>query len=426
MKVTKKALKNSQVELKIELTTEDLEKYRKVAIKGISKEVKIDGFRAGTEIPEDMVIKKVGEEAVKAEAVRTAITKSYLKALEEKDLYALSQPKIDVTSESPLKFTVTVDVKPEITLKDYKKVSITPVPKKVTKKDIDVVIEDLKTKVKDYKEVKRAAKKDDQVVLDFAGFDMKGEPVENTKAEKQTLIIGAGQFIPWFEENAEGMKAGDEKEFKITFPADYQAKEMAGKDFNFKIKIHEVKEPVAPKIDENFVEKITGKKESVENLLKEIEKNLEERNKQEARQKAENDLLVELAKLTTFDIPQVLIDEEIEFLIDNIKMQGLQYGMPWEKYLEIMKKTEDDIRKEVAKDASGRVTNRLIIQEIIKIEGFKADEKEVLALAQDEYSRLQPAHKAQAKESDYEKGGKRYEYFLNYKILEQFFALFIK
>ncbi len=423
MKITKKSLKNSKVELTVVVEEKELIKYREKAIKKISESLDVQGFRKG-HIPTDVVIKTVGEESISQETQYTAISASYKKALEENDLFPLDQPQIKVEKDSPLTFIITIEVKPEIDLGKYRDIKISVKEEKITKKEIDDVLKQLQEQFPEFNEVKRKCKKGDKVNIDFAGFTLKDEPVANTEAKGQELELGSKQFIPGFEEEIEGMKAGEEKTFEITFPKDYNAKEMAGNKYKFKIKLNNVKEKVLPEINEVFIEKLLGKKESVDFLKKDIEKNLEIKKYNDNRIKAEEELLDKLSSKIKIEVPEILTKDESDTMIDNIKMGGLQQGYPWEKYLEAMKKTEEDIRKEIKDEAEKRVKYRLIIQEIIQKEELSSDEKEVESRAKHSFSHLKPEQKDKIKKA-YEKGGEKYEQIRNMILVGKVFNSFL-
>ena len=423
MKVNKKDLKNSRVQLTVEVPAADMPKYKQAALAEISQNVKVPGFRAG-HVPEEKIVEQVGETTIQQEAERKAITSSYTKAIQEAGVMPVSQPKVEVTKAEPLTFTIEFDVYPEVKLGKYKDVKVSVKETKVGKKEIDEVMKQLQEQVKDFKEVSRKAKDGDAVEMDFEGFDKDGNPVPNTKGEKYTLVLGSKQFIPGFEEKLEGAKAGDETEFPITFPKDYHAAEMAGVEFTFKVKVHTVKESVMPEVNEEFVEKITGKKDSVKSLEDEIKKNLELKNYKEDRAKAEEELLKKLAKGAKMDVPASMIEEETAFLLDNVKMGGLQQGMPWEKYLEAMQKTEEEVKKELEGEAGERVKNRLIIQEIIKADEVTVDEVDIEARSAHALSHLKPEDQTK-QAADYKAGGKQYEQMRNMMMVEAVFNSYL-
>ncbi|MBT4937234.1 trigger factor [Candidatus Peregrinibacteria bacterium] len=424
MKITKKDLKNSSVEFHIELDDKDMKSSRTKAIEHFSQNLKIPGFRKG-HITETVILQHTSEAEISEETVKQGLQMAYVKALKKEKIEPISQPKVNIEKKAPLTFKITVETLPQINLGKYKDIKISTKKNSISKKEIDDVLKELQTKVPSFKEVKRAAKNGDQVIIDFEGFTLKDEAVANTKAEKQSLELGSKSLIPGFEEEVEGLKAGEGKTFKITFPKEYQAKDMAGNTYKFKIYIHSVEEKSLPELNEEFVEKITGKKDSIDFLKNEIEKNLLLKKEQEERKELEEKVLEELGKKIKFEVPDVLISEETNFLIDNVKMGGLQQGLPWEKYLEAIKKTEEELRKEMKKDAEKRVKYRLIIQEIVKKENFQVDEKAVHTAAHQSLARLNPED--QKKQHDaYHPGGKNYEQIKNMFLVNKAFDLFIK
>jgi len=404
MKINKTNLQNSQVEIKVALDATEMKQHEEAALKKLGKKAK--------------------KEELEQETTMSALDASYKKIVTDEKILPVAQPQVNVTKQSPLEFTLIIAVYPEVTLGKYKDVKVKVSQSKATKKEIEDVMKQLQDQVPSFKEVDRKAKKGDFATIDFAGFTLKGEPVPNTEGKDHKLELGAGQFIPGFEENITGLKASEEKTFEITFPKEYQAEEMAGNTYKFTITVKKVEEKATPEINEDFVEKITGKKDSVESLMKEVEMNLNMKKYQENRGKAEEELLAKLNKQIAFDIPEAMVEQEIEFLIDNIKMQGLQQGMPWEKYLEKSGKTEEEVKKEVRKDAEERVRNRIIIQQIIKAEGFLANEVEIQARADARFQQV-PKDKQKDHEADYKKGGKAYIQIENIMLVEQVFSMYL-
>lgn len=424
MKYTIKKLKDSKISVSISIEEKDINHARKHAVEKIASEVKVSGFRAG-KVPESVLVKQVGADAIQMETENIAISHAYMDFLKESKTLPLDKPEIKITKESPLEFTAEISVKPEIKLGDYRKVVVKKEDIKISKKEIDEVIEDLSKRAPDYKEVTRKAKKEDRLTIDFAGFDLEGNAVPNTSAQDHVIVIGSNTFIPGFEDELIGLKANEDKEFKIKFPENYQAKEMASKEFKFKVTVKKVEESKLSDINEDFVEKITGKKDTVESLRQEIEKNLLIKKERESRVKREEELLEKLLKASNkFEVPQVLVNEETEFILDNLRMQGLQQGLPWENYLKALNKTEEDLKREFKNKAETQVKYRLIIQEIIAVEKIDADDKEVEKRASAELMKHKPEHQKQMA-SSYAKGGKHFSQIKNMMQVEKVFSSFL-
>ena len=424
MHISKKKLEKSQIEITIELKSETRNKYREKAIKSIAKEVNIPGFRKG-HIPESLILEKFGEDLINQELNALAINETAQKAIVKEKIVLLGDPKINVVKNSPLTYTITSDVYPEVKLKDYNNIKIKIKDAKITKKDIEEMLTHFQKQSVEWKEVKRKAKKEDKVNINFAGFDLKDQPVSNTKAENFEIVIGENKFVPGFEEELNGLQAKDKKTFKITFPKDYHLKEMAGNTYKFKVDINSVQEKILPELNDEFASKFAGKKKTLAEFKTEIEKHLKQARNNEERQKKEEEVLEKLIKLSDFEVPQTLIKEEIDVMKDNVKMQGLQKGLPWEKYLEQIKKTEEDLEKEFLQDAEKRNKYRLIIEKIIAEKKLTVDEKVVEKQAQTEYQHLNETQKEKRK-AEYQPGGRRYNTLKNNYLMDKFFELFLE
>lgn len=407
MKYEVKDMPNSVKKIKITIENEDLEKSRKRVFQKLNQEVTVPGFRKN-EAPLDILQKHIGAEKFEMEVQNDVITNSYLKTLQTAKIIPLAHPKLKVLKSSPLEFEAEVEVRPSIDLKDYQKDSVKIKESKISKKEIDDFLETLRNQVAEFKEVKRISKKGDRVYIDMEGYDPKTkETIPNTKANDFAILIGEKKLVPGFEEELIGLKTGDNKEFEIKFPENYHEKSMANNTYLFKIKVNKVEEKILPELNDDLVKKVLGKEDKLEVLIQEIEKSLKIKKEQENRVKAEHEFLEKLNKKIDFEIPEILINEEIDFLLDNIKMQGLQRGLPWEKYLESMKKTEEDFKKELKPDAQKRVKYRLIIQEIIDKEKISIDPKILKQETDRLFLKLKPEDQ-EKRRKDYQEGGRKY------------------
>lgn len=377
MNLNVKKLPKSIVEIEVTTNEEQWEKARKVALVRLSEQVKVDGFRKGN-IPENVLLQKIGGEAAfEQQILEVLLPQTYTDAIKQEKLMVLAQPDIEIKEHKPLVYIAKVAVYPEVKLPDYKKVKIDKKEQKATAKEIDEWVENFRKQVVDYKEIETKAKKGDKVEVDFEGFTLDGVPLDNTKSKNHPVILGENGLIPGFEEEIIGMQKGEEKEFEITFPKDYHAKNMASQKVKFKVKLNKVSEVILPEVNEAFVQKITGAKKSVEDFRKEIEEQLLLKKEQDEKNRRENEWLTIVSKKTNLETPDVLIKEEVDFMVDDLKMRGLQQGMPWENHLKHLKKTEDELRKEFQKTGEERVKMRLVAQEVIKEEKIIVDDKTV-------------------------------------------------
>ena len=425
MKVQVKKLPKSKLEIEITTTEEQWEKARITTLKKLGQEVKVDGFRKG-HIPENILIEKVGgEHALEHQIIDILMPKSYSDAITKEKIAVIARPEVEIVKHKPLVYKVKVDVYPEVELPDYKKVKVDSKEQKVTKKELDEWVENFRKQVAEKKEIKRAAKKGDHTEVDFEGFTLDGVPLENTKSKNHPVVLGENTLIPGFEDNIIGMKTGEEKEFEITFPKDYHAKKMAGKKVKFKVKLNKASEAVLPEVNEEFVKKVTGQKKSVDEFRKEIETSLLEKKTKDAQVERENKWLEEVGKKVKIELPEVLINEEVDFMIDDLKMRGLQQGLPWEKHLEHLKKTEEELRKEMQKTAEERVKLRLVAQEIIKAEKINVKDEDVMKAAQAVLLQ-QPPQNREKYEEFYKVGAKGFIQLKNQMVFEKMFKKVLK
>lgn len=363
VKITKEA--NSQVKLVIALDEKDLAKYEKVALEEISKNVKIKGFRPG-KAPKDMIISHVGKEYFEAYVQEKAIQPSYVKAVVDNKVHVLAAPEVKVLETSPLKFEAMVSVMPEVKLKkDWEKIKVKVEEAKVTKKDVDEFIDSLRNQNTEWYEKKDKAVKGDKVEVNFEGFDLKeGTSLPGTKSENHPVVLGQGMLIPGFEEQIEGMKADEEKDFEIKFPKDYHHNDFKDKKVKFHIKVNKVFKPEVPKLDDAFVEKMLGSKKSVDDLKKEVEDNMKAQKERENRVKAENDFLEKLSVKADVELPEVLVHDEVHNILNQLRIQSHSH--------------DDEHHKKYRPEAQKRIKVRLVLNHVFEnYDEFKADEKEV-------------------------------------------------
>ncbi len=371
-----KKLPKSEMEIKIKVPEGQIDEHMKKAADEISRDVDIKGFRPG-HVPPHVLEQYVDKKYIAARAQELAIQRAYADVVIKENIQVVARPKVKVDKESPLEFTATVAILPEVKVKDYKSIEIKKEEVKVEDKDIEAVVNDMKKYGTIYKDVDRAAKKGDRAEVDFEGFD--GEkPVENTKSSNHPVVIGENSLIPGFEENLIGMKKGEKKEFDITFPKDYAKADFQGKKLKFKVELKRVEESEIPELTEELIEKMTGKKKSVDEFKKEIEENVKARKEQESIQKRQNEYMEKLLKRTETEIPEAMMEEEAEFILQEMKEDVGKKGIEFDDFLKQAKTTEDDLRKKYKPEAERRIKIRLALQHLIKEEGIEASEEEKL------------------------------------------------
>ncbi len=371
-----KRLPKSQVQIKVTVPSEKMEEYRKKATAEISKDVSVKGFRPG-HVPPEVLKQHVDEKYIIAHAQELAIQNSYAEIVVSEKIQVVARPHVHIESDEPLTYTATVAVMPEVEVKDHKSIKVKLGESSVNEKDMEDVINDMRKYGTIYMDVEREAKKGDRLEIDFEGFDDEGKAVLNTKSQNHPVIIGENTLIPGFEEELVGLKKGEDKEFDITFPKDYGKKDFQNKKLKFKVKVNRVEEPSIPDFDDALIERVTGKKQSTEEFKKELTTNIQAKKEQEAKQKQENEYLEKLLAITKVELPDALIDEEVQFLLDDIKDEIGQKGLEFGKFLEQVKTTEDELRAKYRPEAEKRLKIRLALQYLIKAEAIEISEEEV-------------------------------------------------
>ena len=383
MKVEVKKLPKSEVELTITVPYDVYKKWEMKALEEISKEVKVPGFRPGN-IPENIIRENVREEAIKATTLDYVLPQTYAEAVKSNNINVIAQPKVDIKSDvkkegDDFVYVATVAIMPEVKVGDYKKIKVQRKEAKVEKESIDKTVEMIMDRYAGWKDVDRKAQKGDRAELNFEGFDEEGKPVPNTSSKNHPVIIGSQALVPGFEDGVIGMAKGETKEFDITFPKNYHAESMKGTTVKFKTTLNRLEEKIEQKLDDAMVEKITGTKQSVDEFKKLVEQDLKAEVEQRNREEHDNAVVNEIIKITEADLPDALIDQEIEVMLQEHKGRVKNQGLEWEQYLNHIKKTEDDFKKERRKDAKDRVVAKLGVQHIIKDADVHATDEEVNA-----------------------------------------------
>ena len=375
MKLKKENGDNHEVVLTIEVPTEEWSKAIAAAVKRIANQVNIHGFRRG-KAPRRIVEREVGLAAILDEAYEKLGPKVFNEAMDEEKLELATYPKFErvtVEEDKPLVFKAIVTPKPEVRLGEYKGLKIEKKTEEVTEEQVAQHIDKMRerqAKLVDAPEG-AAVKKGDLVTLDFKGFT-DGEAFEGGEGKDYPLQIGSGSFIPGFEDQLVGAKAGEEREVKVKFPEDYHEKKLAGKDAVFKCVIHAIRHKELPALDDAFVEKA-----SVFHTVDELKKDVREKMEKAAATKAENDLRVaaidKAAENITVDIPQVMIEDRITQMIQELAMRLEQQGMKFEQYLQYSGSDMTKLRNEYRETATKNVRTDLMLEAVAKAENIKVE-----------------------------------------------------
>lgn len=338
-------------------------------------EIKMDGFRKG-KVPKDIYFKKMGKEPLYMDALEILLPEAYDKAL--KDYKPIVEPKVDIKAvgEDGVEFLFTITTMPEVIISKYKGLNIKKDKVKVTKDEIDHEIGHLLERFAELEVKDGKIENGDIAIIDFEGFK-DGVPFEGGKAENYSLEIGSGSFIPGFEEQLIGMGKDEEKEIKVTFPEDYHQEDLKGANAVFKVKVHEVKVKKNRELDEDFFEDLGLEGvDSKEKLEEEVKKNIEAGKQREADEKFVDKVLGEIAKNTKVDIPNELIEDEINHMIKNFEEQIRMQGISLEVFFEMTKSSEKDLRAQMEEEAKKHVLYRIILEKITELEKIEVTDKE--------------------------------------------------
>ena len=379
IKVEKTDKKN---EVKLSFTIEAAkfeEAMQKVYLKS-AKYFNIPGFRKG-KAPYKIAEKMYGPQIFYEDAFNELVPEIYEKELNENKIEAVSRPNIDITQMEKGKdliFTAVVQTKPEVTLGKYKGIEIKKVDYTVKDEDIDHEIGHMQERNARLVNIEdRPVQKDDTAVIDFEGF-VDGKPFEGGKAENHELVIGSNTFIPGFEDQVIGMKIGEEKDINVTFPEEYFSKELEGKPAVFKVKLHEIKKKELPEVDDEFAKDVS-EFDTLKELKDSIKQKLEEENKERVKYETEEAAIKAVCDNTEIDIPSGMIETETDNMIRDIE-QRLQYqGLNFAQYLQMMNKTEGEIRKDMKEQAEIQVKTKLVLEAIVSSEKIEASEDEIKA-----------------------------------------------
>lgn len=365
----------------IELKGKEWTKCLNEAFNKKKKDVKVDGFRKGS-VTKEIYIKKFGIESLYMDAVDIALPILYDKLLKDKDtITPATSPAVDVKHicEDCLEVEFTIVGMPEVKLGKYTNLKINKEKVSVTDHEVQHEIDHLREQFTELKLIDndKTVKKDHVVILDFEGF-IDNKPFEGGKAQNYSLTIGSNTFIPGFEEALIGMKVNEEKSINLKFPENYHATDLKNKDVVFKVKINEVKEKILPEIDNEFFKDLGI--EGIDNLDK-LKKEIKENLKIQKENKIEDEHLLkcldEVVKNAKFDIPEEMINDEIDRMIKTFSNQLSMQGMNLDKYLEFTKGKIEDLRNQMKDEAKKRISYRLVIDAVTKKEKIEATDEEV-------------------------------------------------
>lgn len=379
MQITRTNVSPTKVELTVSADRALLDRVKDHVLGDLAKSVNMAGFRKG-HAPKALIEKNVDQATLQSEFLDHALNELYSGAITQEKLRPVAQPEVNVTKFVPfttLEFKATVEVVGKITLPDYKKIKLAKKVEPTTDKDVSTVLDDLRRRDAQKKDVKRAAKDGDEVVIDFSGDDTKtGEAIAGATGNDYPLVLGSGAFIPGFEPELVGLKAGEEKTFDVTFPKDYGAVELQNKKVSFTVQVKTVREYELPKLDDAFAATV-GPFKSLAELKADIKKQLQAEKENQAQRQFENELLGVIAEKAKADIPTSLIDEEIDRMEEEERRNLVYRGQTWQEHLKAEGKTEAGHHEGLREPATARVKTGLVLGEIAEAEKVSFTEAEL-------------------------------------------------
>jgi len=367
--------------LTFEVPAEEFETALDKAFVKVVKTVQVPGFRKG-KMPRAMFEKRFGVESLYQDAVDIVLPDAYVKAVEESGIDPIDQPSIDIKEierGKALVFTADVTVKPEVKLGDYKGLEVEELEVAVTDEDVDNELQQLRERHAELvvKE-EGAVEEGDTVVMDFEGF-LDGEAFEGGKGENHSLEIGSGQFIPGFEEKLVGKEAGVETEIQVTFPEDYHAEELAGKEATFKVTIHEIKSKELPELDDEFAKDVDDEVETLDALKTKKREQLESEKKQNADNAKREELINKATDNAEVEVPEVMVDSELDRMMREFEQRLQMQGMTLDLYYQFSGQDENALKEQMREDAGKRVKTNLTLEAIVKAENLDVSDEDVNA-----------------------------------------------
>jgi len=367
----------NQAKFTMEFTAEEFDKAVSEAYQATKGKYAVDGFRKG-KAPRKLIEAHYGEDVFFEDAINNMFSKGYPEALETLGLHTVDRPSAEfdqIEKGKGFTVTITVTVRPEFSVKDYKGVKVAKVEHNITDEDIDKELETLQKRNSRLVLVDRPAQNGDTVLIDYAGF-VGDEQFEGGTAERQPLALGSNTFIPGFEEQLVGAVAGEERDVKVTFPEEYHSADLAGKEAVFKCKVHEIKEMEKPELNDEFAKDVS-EFDTLEELKKDSREKLEKSAASKAEYETKNAVLEKVYNANEIEIPDVMVEDQIDDMMQEFDQQLRYQGMDLQKYFEYLQKDPKDFREELRADAYKKVKTRLLVEAVADAEKLDATDEEV-------------------------------------------------
>jgi trigger factor len=367
----------NEVKFKMEFTAEEFEQAVIKAYQESKDKFTVDGFRKG-KAPRKVIETRYGSDVFFDDAVDKLFSSEYTKAIDQLELDVIDRPRVELgklEAGKGFEATITVEVYPEFTVKDYMGVSIERIEEKVEDAQVEEEIKKLQQRNSRMISVERPVKEGDMVVLDYQGF-VGEDTFEGGTAERYPLKVGSNTFIPGFEEQLVGVELGSDVEVKVTFPEEYHAEDLAGKEVVFKCHIHEIKEEEIPELNDEFAKDVS-EWDTLEDLKKETKENLEKTAKAKSEDMMKNKVLEKIYEANEIDVPNAMVEEEMDAMMNEFDQQLKHQGLDLQKYFQYLNKDPGEFRQEIKEDAFKRVKTRMIIGKIAELEKIEATAEEL-------------------------------------------------
>ncbi len=378
MKASWEKLENNQGVISVEVEAEQVNVALNKAFKKVVGKVNVPGFRKG-KVPRQIFEAKFGVESLYQDAIDILLPEVYVEALKETKVEPIDRPEIDIEEFAKgenFKFTAKVQLKPEAKLGEYKGIEIPETEVTVTSEEIE---QELKTMQQRHAELvvleEGVAENGDTAIIDFEGF-LNEVPFEGGKAENHSLELGSGSFIPGFEDQVIGMGKADEKDIQVTFPAEYQSEELAGKEVVFKVKLHEIKRKNLPELDDEFAKDVS-EFETLDEYKQDIEKTMKEKKEQSNKSAQENAVVDKATEAAEVEVPQVMIESETDQMLQDFANRLRMQGMNLDSYYQFSGQDESALKEQMKVDAKKRVKQNLVLEAIAKEESIDVTEDEI-------------------------------------------------
>ena len=379
MTSTFEKLSSNKVKLNFTVEPEKFEEGIKRAYQKMVKKINIPGFRRG-KAPMKVIEAHYGESVFYEDAFDAIFPEIYQAALTEHNVDVVDRPELDVEQigrGKELKFSVEVFVRPDVTLGAYKNLGIVKTVDEVTEDDVKAEIERARDRASRWIEVTdRAAKLDDQVNINYAGF-LGEEQFQGGTAENHDLILGSGSFIPGFEDQLVGAEIGSDVDVNVTFPEQYHSEELAGKAVVFHVHVNSIREKEMPELDEDFVKEVSETANTVDEYKAEIRERLESQAENRAESAFENEVIEKVVENAEVDIPAAMIEDQIDNMLRDMEMRMMYQGMKLDDYFKYTGQTREQVREMYKPSAEERVKTQLVVAAVMKAEEIKADEAEI-------------------------------------------------